>query len=400
MPPTAPKFKGAVPGRHIGRIPSTQEQRRKALPLGAYVKRYGAPPPPASVDWGTKATKSKGQMFGNDTHGDCVIADQFNGIAIHSANAPGGSEQVGSAAEALKEYARICGPGDRGCYMPAVLDYATEKGLRCGGATHGLDGYCLIDNRDVLLTKVALAEFGGLSVGVNLPRAWYTDADDGFVWDKAPLDIVGGHAIRAYGYDDEGVKVITWGARGKITWNAWADARYVEEVYLPLGKDWYNAEGASAGGIDVEKLKADLEIVKGGGTPDPFPPSPPTPPTPPEPTPSGWSGKGKLHTPMGDWDMDMTGTVASADLNAPNTAPNFLQVLALLAQLWSDARKRDWVAVARDLEELLKLLGMQGREEALTKLAAALGHRVETAVLDYPSPPSDHSDVDEDEDKG
>lgn len=268
----------------LGRNSPTPDMVSKALPLGQYVKRYGGKPPPAKVDWYTKASKALGEMLGNDQYGNCVVVAELHGIGAWSANEPGGKEVVATTQEAVAQYKAICGPGDNGCYIPRVLDHFRDNGLVANGKRRKIDGYVRVNPRDQLLVKIALHLFGGLHLGINWPRDWMSDARPGGVLRPTTSPIIGGHAVRAVGYDDTGLMISTWGILCHLSWEALSDPRFVDENYAALGDDWYDEMGATAAGagVNVTKLRDDLRVIAGGGTPD-IPNDEPEPPLPPAP---------------------------------------------------------------------------------------------------------------------
>lgn len=288
MPATLPKFGGAIPGRHLGRKPATPEMRRKALPLSPFLKRMGAKPPPDAVDYQARAAASLKTMLGNDQYGDCTVAAVGHQIGVMTAHEPGGKERIPTDREIIAQYGTICGPGDNGCFIPEVLDWWRDRGISVGGSTVKSDGYVSLTLGDQLLAKVAIYLFGGLHLGINLPREWYANAQPGFRWDVTNSDIVGGHSIAVAGYNREGLIISTWGSVGLMTWAAYQDRRWVEESYAVLSPDWYNDEGLDVHGVNVQALRDAIKTVKGGGTPDipdEGPPVPDVPPTPPGPVP-------------------------------------------------------------------------------------------------------------------
>src|SRR5207248_687488 len=96
--------------------------------------------PPASCDYYTKAAPSVSRMYRNNVKGCCVISGKFHLLGIWTANdtdSPGVA--LATDTEVDSQYARICGPGDNGCYIPAVLDWFKKNGLVLGGKTYKTD---------------------------------------------------------------------------------------------------------------------------------------------------------------------------------------------------------------------------------------------------------------------
>lgn len=269
----------------LGRV--RPRARPQVLRLRPFLELAGATPPPESVDYTAKAQASIKQVYGNDQYGDCVIAGKMHHVGVWSGNdSDGGGCAVGTADEAVQQYQLICGPGDQGCVVTQVLDYMRANGLVVGGGRYRLDGYVAVTWTDKVESQVALYLFGGLTLGINLPKAWL-DAPDGGLWDVTSTRIVGGHDVAAVGYNPSGVVVATWGGLRTITWPAFTSKKWLEECYAILAPAWYNADALAPSGVNVAGLKAALATLADGGLP-PIPPqpAPPGPPPPPEPPPA------------------------------------------------------------------------------------------------------------------
>lgn len=265
----------------LGRI------RPKVPPQALQLRRYlkpGAVPPPASVDYATKAKPSISRMYLNDTYGDCVIAGKMHQLGVWSGNdTDSGGVVLATDREVSDQYFGICGPGDNGCVITDVLDYFQKRGLQAGGKTYTIDGYVAVDWTNKLEVQVALYLFGSLTLGINLPGQW-TEGGDGSIWDVTNSRIVGGHDVCAVGYNDQGVQIATWGGLRTITWRAFTSRQWIEEVYAQLAPLWYGSDKLAPSGVDVATLKDDLSKLGSGvlpPIPDPTPPPPPLPPVPP-----------------------------------------------------------------------------------------------------------------------
>ena len=257
----------------LGRI--RPKSRPLCLHFGSYYTPEGATPPPASVDYSAKAAAAIAQMYLNDQLGDCVIAGKMHQLGIWSGNETG-VPVLATDAEVKKQYRAICGPGDNGCNITDVLDYFKSSGLTAGGATYKIDGYVSVDWTNKTLVQAAIFLFGSLTVGLNLPNDWLNTADGG-IWDVTDSPIVGGHDVCAVGYDDTGVTICTWGGKRTITWAAFADRRWVEELYAQLAPLWYENADLAPSGFDAEALEADLAALGSGSLP-PLDPTPIVPP--------------------------------------------------------------------------------------------------------------------------
>lgn len=287
---------GSLPMRPVklGRVKSDKKQE-KLVQFGDFAE--AVPPPPATKSWITpEAMKSIQQVYGNDQYGDCVIASAFHGIGTSSANDEGASI-VGTTREAVSEYGRLCGHlgNDNGCIITEVKNAMISGGISIGGVRRLLDGYAAVDPSNKTAFQVGILIFGGgVNIGFNVPNSWMGRGTfNGAVWDWDPnntdYQFVGGHDIRAVGYNDQGVQFATWGIIITMTWRALANSNIVDEAYVEVEKDW-GAKSPIPSGFDVAGLKAALQSFNAGQVPGwapaPVPPVPPSPVPPVPPTPS------------------------------------------------------------------------------------------------------------------
>lgn len=252
---------------------------------------------PVSVDWSVKAPNVVKRMYLNDQYGDCVMASRAHQVGFQTAADTGtGIECTDN--EVYSAYQSACGRGDNGCDMSAVNQYQQSVGLKFNGVVHKTDGSVAIDNTNKDIVMSAIYTFGGINVGMSLPNDWYSSAD-GSDWGITNSQIVGGHEVQAYGYDDKGVWIATWGGKRRILWAAYLSTQWIDETYTTLSADWYGNDKMSPVGLDATTLKADLALIAGGTIPPlpgpapgpPNPPQPPAPPVPPNPTPgTGFTG--------------------------------------------------------------------------------------------------------------
>lgn len=260
----------------LGRKPPTELHTRKLLKLGDYLSADFLASLPDNLDWTGKASASLGRMYLNDQYGDCVIAGKYHTVGVLSANDVG-TAAVGTDNEVYGVYQSFCGPGDNGCEIVRVLDKVCTVGVPLNGVTHKIDGYATVDWTNQQLVKAALYLFGNITIGINLPQAWTTNA----VWDVTNTQIVGGHDVSVFGYSPQGVTISSWGRKYLITWAAFHSKKWLEEAYTLLGPDWYNGDNVAPNAIDVATLKSDLTKIGGGTVPSLDPPAPPVPPVPP-----------------------------------------------------------------------------------------------------------------------
>jgi hypothetical protein len=245
----------------LGKLPRKHDYRIKSF--GSYLRKEL--PPPAPVSW-FKDQTDFGTLL-NDQLGDCTIASKLHGRQIVTLNAQA-SEFQATDAMALESYRDIDGyrdgdpSTDQGGIIVNVLDYIAKRGF-WGGV---LKGYCSVNPGNDLHVDQAIALFGVLDVGVQLPASAQTQE----VWDLPEGQALegdwavgswGGHDISIHEFDADGNLVcITWGAK-KIITRRWFKT-YCDEAYALLWADWIEAGGMSPSHFDYETLFADMAAIR------------------------------------------------------------------------------------------------------------------------------------------
>lgn len=245
-------------------------------------------PPPAAINYGAKAPNVLKKMYLNNKYGCCVLSSRIHQFGIINA-VESGTEVFATDQEVYDAYCGFCSSINRcqdgGCNMASVNQLQQTKGIVIGGKVRKIEGTVSVDhtNKELVMTMIVVS--GGLNLGMDLPNAWYNSAD-GSDWAPTNSSIVGGHEVQAYGYDDKGVWISTWGGTRRITWTAFTSKKWIDECYSALLPEWYASDGVAANGIDAAGLKAAFAEVADGKVPvlpDPKPPTPPQPPVPPQP---------------------------------------------------------------------------------------------------------------------
>ena len=265
----------------LGRLPNDPAQPR--VKLAAHLN--AASPPPEAVSW---AGVPQWGMLLNDSLGDCTCAGDGHIVEILSFYGQG-TETVVTDAEALAAYEAVGGynpsagppgdnPTDRGATVQAALSYLHDPGM--AGVT--VDAVAEVSVSDLGEMKTACAELGPLSAGVNLPAIAQQQFTDGQPWDVVADDggIEGGHCIVLCGYDQDFLYFVTWGKVQKATYAWWA--KYGEEIWAVVSRDWVSAKGQDPEGVDLAGLGADWAAVTGNlnpftDAPIPAPGAAPTP---------------------------------------------------------------------------------------------------------------------------
>lgn len=223
---------------------------------------------PETIDYAAKAMPSINRMYANDRYGCCVWSGLMHQLGIWSGNDnDSGGIVLATDQEVVSQYQQVCGPGDNGCNIGAVQDYARKNGVVAGGKRYYLDGSVGIKWTDQTHVKVALNLFGSLTLGINIPSAW-TSAKAGSLWDVTNTRIVGGHDVCCCGYNSTGVVISSWGALYTITWAAFTSRKWLSECYARLAPLWYGNDMLAPCGVNATQLKTDLKAFAEGRIPD------------------------------------------------------------------------------------------------------------------------------------
>lgn len=240
---------------------------KRTLTLSKYTAAL--PQPPLVVNWASKVPVPWGMML-NDTIGDCTCAAAGHLVVDWTANAS--TPVVLPDQDILDLYEKVGGyvPGnpatDNGCTCIDVLNYWRQTGIGPGG--HKIAAYVSVNMQNATEVRQAIALFGGVYIGVNLPTS--AQAQVGQLWEataSTPGDAGswGGHCVPIVGYVCRGKNVIftcvTWGALQRMT-KGWTQA-YSDEGYAIVTNDWIKANQSSPSGFDIAQLQADLALVTG-----------------------------------------------------------------------------------------------------------------------------------------
>lgn len=239
------------------------------------------PVPPASSDRDGNIPPNGWGVLGNDKYGDCVLAGEAHYWMANSAVVSGSPIKIDEAA-LIRLYFQLS-PKDQGLVISDVLDLEQDKGI----LGQEIIGYVALDPRMDLI-KLAVHEFGGVKLGIDLPASAQAQFNANKPWTVVPMSpVVGGHDIEGVGYDKNYLYCVTWGRLVPVAW-AWL-AKYWGEGFARISPLWLGKSGTTPTGLDTTALLDALSQMGKGPKPDvppaPVPVPPPQPPPPPEPKP-------------------------------------------------------------------------------------------------------------------
>jgi hypothetical protein len=232
---------------------------RATLKFYHYANLKALPPPPKTTS-NNLAFVYPNAMFGNDTAGDCTIADIANAIKLNTAM--GAGEFVATTADVLKLYTALTGydPSDPSTDTGLSLSQAAEGARTQGIAGHKLHAYLDLPIGDTLIMKQTIYLFHGGAVGVRLPKSAMDTFGQGKVWSKVgDTNILGGHDMFAVDYNEDGPIFKTWAGDQPATW-AWL-AYYAMEQQARLYDDAAGPDWNDANGFSFTQLEADLAAI-------------------------------------------------------------------------------------------------------------------------------------------
>jgi hypothetical protein len=218
--------------------------------------------PPVRADYASKVTDWP--MYLNDAEGDCTVAAE--GHMVEAWTAYGQAHEVSvTDADVQRVYERVSGfnpvtgANDNGANELDVLNDWRKRGI--GG--HKIVAYLRLDVHNHRQVRQAIALFGGIYTGFNVPESAENQFAAGEHWHVMPdatgSNILGGHAVPVLAYDPANLVCITWAKAQPMTWHFW-DV-YFEEAYAVVTKDFLDRTGHNPAGLDLRQLLADLDAL-------------------------------------------------------------------------------------------------------------------------------------------
>lgn len=230
----------------LGRLPGK-------IPVGlrdlTYYVAGDLPKPPPSVavptvaDWG---------MLANDTLGDCGVAGLEHGFMTDAAITDE-QESEPSDAQAAAYYMTYTHDQDTGVVLSEYLAYVRKHGYY----GHTVSAYAPVAVHDVPTLQTAVHMYGFTYTGIVVTAPMQQAFANHQPWTAEMLDagVLGGHCVPIVGYDDQFLRVITWGGVQEITYSAWH--LMSSEAWACITGEFVKAHGDDRG-ISLSALQADL----------------------------------------------------------------------------------------------------------------------------------------------
>lgn len=245
--------------RKLGKLPRGYNHKipHMSAILAASKARVVLPP---TINYAPANVNNFGMML-NDQLGDCTCAAFYHALQIWSlaTKKPELTESDNSVL-ALYEQAAGYNPNDpstdQGANEQAILEYVLKTGAPMDGNNrHQISAFYEIDPRNTTDVKQTIYECGLSYIGFMVPaNIMPQDAPPPALWQYVPgQQILGGHAIILTGYDANGVDLISWGEKYKMTWQFFH--AYTEESYGLVDKEWMYTTGKTPLGLTLPQLE-------------------------------------------------------------------------------------------------------------------------------------------------
>ncbi len=244
----------------MGKLPARRDARNIAF--AELVRK--APRLPAEWDFDTEHVAIPTPMFGNDVHGDCVIAgrahqtlrfewiEQSRKLAI-------------STADVLREWRLENGNTEDGLVVLDSLKAWRTRGWEAAGRTYRIAAFTEVGRASRAEVKRAIVMQAGIGIGLLLPADALAQFDEGRPWDVSKRDPtpVGGHYVYVVGYTRKGPVCVTWGKRQPMTWAFFE--RFCDEAYaiVDARDEALRRLAALGGALDLDRLAQRLGEAQG-----------------------------------------------------------------------------------------------------------------------------------------
>jgi len=147
-------------------------------------------------------------------------------------------------------------PTDQGGNMQAVQNFLMKNGIPLpGGGTTEVLLWVEADVRNKTDIMRVIDECGVCNIGFNVP-AYLMDSAPPPVWTLQPGDdnsIIGGHDVILVGYDQHNVKLASWGAWYRMSWDFFE--KFTDEAYGIACEMWVKATGKTPAGLTMAQLQ-------------------------------------------------------------------------------------------------------------------------------------------------
>jgi len=213
----------------FGKKPARRDPRN--LKLSTILRAL--PRLPAEYDFDLKHGGIPTPMFGNDRHGDCVIAGRAHQTLRFEDEE---QEKILPIADTdvLKEWHLENGSSEDGIVVLDSLKLWRSRGWKAAGKTYRIRAFAEIDRKSHTEVKRTVCADIGAGLGLSLPDSALNEFYAGKPWagTAEPPNQENGHYVYVPGYTRTGPVCVTWGRKQQMSWNFFD--KYCDEAYAVI----------------------------------------------------------------------------------------------------------------------------------------------------------------------
>ena len=262
------KQKLAAPGLpkvKAGRLPYVHDSR--TFDLSDYLKNENITNIPKEYNWGSKIQPGNWGTLGNLKINDCTCAAAGHLIMAWTSNI--GRLHKPTTKTIVAAYTAVTGydPKVDGIGKPIEAIKVLKYWRKTGIAGRKIIAFAKLDFKNRRQLKQAIYLYGGCYVGINLPKSAEKQYNESKKWTVSAKGATGdgepgswlGHALIITGYQNDELRVITWGKEMIMKLDFWET--YVDESYAIFSADFIKDKQTPTK-INVDVLKRDIETLQ------------------------------------------------------------------------------------------------------------------------------------------
>ena len=229
----------------FGKAPAKRDARN--LQLAAILKAPPKLPPEYDFDVIHKGVPTP--MFGNDVHGDCVIAGRAH-QTLRFEDAEKNAIINITLNDVLKEWHAENGNTENGLNVLDSIKLWRTKGWLAAKKRYYIKAFAEINRKKHDEVRGTICADIGVGLGFMLPDSAIPEFHAGKPWadTSGPAKQENGHYVYVPGYTTVGPVGVTWGRKQQMTWaffDKYCDEAYaiIDAIDTPKKKQFFNAAG-------------------------------------------------------------------------------------------------------------------------------------------------------------
>jgi len=185
---------------------------------------------PISYNFDSKHRGIPTPMFGNDVHGDCVIAGRAH-QTLRFEHLEQRRTITITDQDVLNEWRKENGNTEDGLYVLESLKLWRSEGWTIGGKNYKIKAFAQNNPSDKTEIKTTIANDVGIGLGLAMPDSWSGEFNAGKSWTdtRLPPNPYNGHYVYVVGYTPTSLTCITWAKKQRMSWAFFT--KYTDEAY-------------------------------------------------------------------------------------------------------------------------------------------------------------------------